>query len=64
MTSSILLWFWIEFVTYFHTAKFCFNRTSNNGNNGGWGGVKSTPPYLVDFSDPIPFRVKMLSVNF
>ena len=25
MTSSILLWFWIEFVTYFHTTKFCFN---------------------------------------
>ena len=25
MTSSILLWFWIEFVTYFHTSKFGFN---------------------------------------
>ena len=32
MTSSILLLFWIEFVTYFHTAKFSFNWPSNNGN--------------------------------
>ena len=24
------------------------------GGGGGW----KTPPYLVDFSDPVPFRVK------
>ena len=51
MTSSILLWFWIEFVTYFHTTKFGFNWPSNNGNKEG-GGIHP-PPYLMDFSDPI-----------
>ena len=25
MTSTILLWFWIEFVTYFHTSRFGFD---------------------------------------
>ena len=55
MTSSILLWFWIEFVTYFHTNKFGLNWPSNNGNKEGW-----SPPYLVNFSDPVPFGVKYL----
>ena len=44
-TSSILLWFWKEFVTHFHTAKFCFIWPSNNGNKEG----VDPPPYLVDF---------------
>ena len=35
ITSLILSRFWIEFVTYFHTTKFCFNWPSNNGNKGG-----------------------------
>ena len=35
MKSSILLWFWIEFVTYFNTTKFGFNWPSNNGNKEG-----------------------------
>ena len=56
MTSSILLTFWIELVTYLHTTKFRFNWPSNNGNNEG-GGIHPSP-YLSDFSDPIPYRVK------
>ena len=42
MTSSILLWFRIEFVTYFHTTKFGFNWPSSNGNKEG-GGIH--PPH-------------------
>ena len=60
MTSSILLWFWIEFVTYFHTTKFCFNWPSNNGNKVGG---RILPPYLVDFPDPIPFMVKSFIIT-
>ena len=35
MKSSILLRFSIEFVTYFHAAKFCLNWSSNNRNKEG-----------------------------
>ena len=47
MKSSILLWFWTKFITYFHTAKFCFNWPSNNGNQEGhtaW--IFQTPYHL------------------
>ena len=47
-------------MTYFHTTKFGFNRPSNNGNKEGDG----IPPYLVDFSDPIPLRVNVRLQDF
>ena len=53
MTSFMLLWFWIEFVTYFHTTKVCFNSPSNSGNEGGGEGVVGIT-YLVEFSDSMP----------
>ena len=50
-----LLRFWIEFMTHFHTTKFCFNWPWNNGDKEG-DGIHPPSPYLVDFSDPISFR--------
>ena len=54
MTLSILLWFCIEFVTYFHNTNFCFSWPSDIWNKEG---VESTR-YLRDVLDPLPFRVK------
>ena len=45
-----------EFVIHFHTTKFGFNWPSNNTDKEGDG---IQPPYLMDFSDPIPVRVKV-----
>ena len=57
MTSSILLWFWIEFVTYFHTSKFCFSWPSNNGNKEG--GV--TPKTSWIFQTPYHLGLRNLT---
>ena len=58
MTSSILLRFWIEFVTYLHTTKFVsIDLQAIEVRRGlGRGGIHSL--YLANFSDPIPFGVK------
>ena len=65
MTSLIYydldrIWFWIEFATYYDATKFCFNWPSSNGNKEREWNLSPLSLYPVDFSDPIPFRVKVI----